>query len=103
MNDELLERGTPTRDLRESVVDPQAAKKAQEEHSALVESLRQTTIFMRRMYAQSGKGRISRSQAIREEIAKGNTKPREIVKALADPGIIVSKVLIARVKAREKK
>ncbi len=104
VDDNTLESGTPTKHLRKAVVDPIAAQEAEtqyaEQRAALIASLKRAAEFVRR---QKGQGfDKNRSQAIREKIAQGIVKPREIVKALANEGITVSKALIARVKAREK-
>ena len=104
VDDNFLENGTPTKYLRPSVEDPIAAQVAErqdaEQRAAMLAKLKRMKEFLRR---QKGQGvEKNRSQAIREKIAQGIVKPREIVKALADEGITVSKALIARVKAREK-
>jgi hypothetical protein len=104
VDDKTLESGTPTKHFRKSVVDPIAAQEAErqyaEQRAALLANLKRATEFLRR---QKGQGfEKNRCQAIREKIAQGIVKPREIVKALADERITVSKALIARVKAREK-
>ena len=100
VDDNILESGTPTRYLRESVVDPTAAKEAEAQYATLIADLKKSTEFLHR---QKGQGfEKNRCQKIREKIALGIVKPREIVKALANEGITVSKALIAGVKAREK-
>ncbi len=67
---------------------------------ASIKTREEATILRRRL--SHWPKECNRCEAIREKIAQGVVKPREIVKALADEGITVSKALIARVKAREK-